>query len=130
MKKKLKAAILTEKYQICRLPAGTKIPEEIFKQAFYSITKTQDEISILIPESDIIRTNQIDHGWRCIKILGPLDFKLTGVLASVTTPLAQAGISVLSVSTYETDYLFVKEQELKLSLTILSKILKLVGTST
>lgn len=128
--KKLKATVLADKYQICHLAINEKIPSDVYSQAFYSITKTSDEISIIIPESDIIKDAQIEKGWRCIKVLGPLDFKLTGILASITTPLAQAGISVLSISTFETDYLFIKEKELKLGLAILSKIMKLVGSAT
>jgi hypothetical protein len=50
-------------------------------------------------------------GWCCLKVLGPIDLALTGVLASLTTPLAQAEVSTLAVSTYDTDYLLVPEAD-------------------
>lgn len=53
-----------------------------------------------------------ERGWRCLKVGGPLSFELTGVLAALTRPLADAGIPVFALSTYETDYLLVKEEQL------------------
>lgn len=124
---KLKASVLSEEFQICKLPVNSKIPSEIWNASFCSVSKTSDEISIVIPKKQSIMNVQSETGWRAIKILGPLDFKLTGVLASLINPLAKAGISVFAISTYETDYLFVKSENLKISLHLLSNILKLVG---
>ncbi len=52
------------------------------------------------------------RGWRGLKVAGPLDFALTGVLASLAGPLAEAGVSIFAISTYDTDYLFVREEQL------------------
>jgi uncharacterized protein len=53
-----------------------------------------------------------EGGWRCLKVQGPLDFALTGILAALTAPLAAAGIAVFAVSTYDTDYLLLKAENL------------------
>lgn len=54
----------------------------------------------------------MEHGWRALQVEGPLDFSLTGILASLATPLSGAGISIFAISTYDTDYLLVKEVHL------------------
>ena len=130
MKKKLKASILADEFQICRLPAGSRIPSEIWNASFCTVSKTVDEISIVVPTAQTVIDAQTETGWRAIKILGPLDFNLNGVLASVAAPLAKAGISVLAISTYETDYLFVKNVNLKMALHLLSNIVKLTGSES
>ncbi len=127
MKKKLTASILSEEFQICRLPANGKIPPEIWENVFCTVSKTTDEISIIVPITQEIMDARIETGWRAIKILGPLDFKLTGVLSSLVAPLAKAGISVFAISTFETDYLFIKSENLKISLHLLSNFVKLKG---
>jgi len=53
-----------------------------------------------------------EKGWRCLKVDGPLDFSLTGILTSLAAPLSAAGISIFAISTYDTDYLLLKEEQL------------------
>lgn len=62
-----------------------------------------------------------DEGWRALKVEGPLDFSATGILATLITPLAKEGISIFAVSTYDTDYLLVKERHLEKAVEILSR---------
>ena len=54
-----------------------------------------------------------EKGWRCLKVLGPLDLGLTGILASLAAPLAEAGVPIFAISTYDTDYILVKEENLE-----------------
>ena len=76
-----------------------------------SITRTADELSIICatipPEVDG------ERGWRCLKVRGPLDFSLTGVLASIAGPLADAAVPIFSISTFDTDYILVREFDLE-----------------
>ncbi len=76
---------------------------------FCSITRTADEVSIVCPLGRVPDDVRRESGWRCLKVEGPLDFALTGILASLAVPLAQAGISIFAISTYDTDYLLVKD---------------------
>jgi len=80
---------------------------------FYSITRTTEELSVVCPELAIPDEIVSEKGWRCLKIHGPLDFSLIGILSSLTIPLTKAGISIFAISTYDTDYLLVQETELE-----------------
>lgn len=105
--------ILGETMAICRLDANSPPPEWAFTGKFFSISRTSDELSIICPEQIIPTGIKSEHGWRAIKVIGPLDFSLTGVLSSLLEPLAAAKISILSLSTYETDFVFVRSEDLK-----------------
>lgn len=93
---------------VCRLEPLTPVPAWAAGE-FYSVTCTPDEVSIVCPESSIPPGVQCERGWRILKIDGPLDFGLVGVLAGVLVPLVRAGVSVFTLSTFETDYILVKQ---------------------
>ena len=88
--------------------------------AFWSVTRTADELSVICPEDAIPEGAVVESGWRGLRVAGPLDFALTGVAAALTAPLAEAGISVLPVATFDTDYLFVREDSLPRALAALA----------
>src|SRR5688572_16837698 len=77
--------------------------------AFLSITRTPDELSIVCDESSVPDDVIAERGWRAFQLEGPIPFDVTGVAASLTAPLAADGISVFLISTYDTDWLLVKE---------------------
>lgn len=110
---KLSILILPEIYAICRLSPQQKIPIPINKEHFFSVTQTNDEISIVLDERDVSPDcTTVELGWRCMKVDGPLYFSLIGILASITVPLAEAKVSIFTISTYDTDYVLVKSQDL------------------
>jgi hypothetical protein len=111
LKKKL--LLLSETFSICRLEKNAPIPEWALTGGFYSITRTAEELSVVCPQNRVPPGIQKQDGWKALRVEGPLDFSLTGVLASLTTPLAREGISVFATSTYDTDYLLVKEKQLE-----------------
>lgn len=80
--------------------------------AFFAVTRTPGELSVVLPEAAVEAGWRAEKGWRCLAVAGPLDFALTGVLASLASPLAAAGVSLFAVSTYDTDYLLVREEDL------------------
>ncbi len=118
---KLKLLLLPETLVICRLDKDAPIPEWALKGVFFSVTRTREELSVVCPQIHAPAEIEREEGWRCIKAQGPLDFSLTGILASLTLPLARAGISVFAISTYDTDYLLVKEENLEKAVEILIK---------
>ncbi len=81
-----------------------------------SVTLTRDELSLVVPEDAAPESAQIAGGWRALRVAGVLDFALTGVLASLAAPLADAGISIFAVSTYDTDYLLIPATNLTTAL--------------
>ncbi len=118
---KLDLVILKKKFAICQLSPKDSIPDPSKLGDFWSITKTDEEISIIIPENLIPVNCKSEKGWRAIKIIGPLYFSLTGIIANLSTVLAKAGISIFTFSTYNTDYIFVKEENLEQSKEVLEK---------
>jgi hypothetical protein len=96
-------------YAICRLPHDAALPAWAFGGAIVSITRTADELSVVFLQGAVPAGVRCEHDWRCLRVAGTLDLSLVGVLASLVAPLADGGISVFAVSTFDTDYLLVKE---------------------
>ena len=111
--KALELHLLDGRYAVSKLERSSPLPPDwVRNDQFLSITLTSDELSIVSRENAVPAQVRTEKGWRCIKVAGPLDFSLTGILASLLNPLAEKGISVFAVSTYDTDYLLVKEENL------------------
>ena len=110
----LALAILPESFGICRLHPRTRLPRWVFRaSSFYSVTRTRDELSIVAREDLIPERIECERDWRGIKVIGPLDFGLVGVVASLALPLARAGVSLFTVSSFDTDYLLVRAKNLE-----------------
>lgn len=108
----LKMSVMKNNFGVCRLEPGAPIPEWAANGDFVSITRTQDELSVVCPQSTIPEGILCERDWRAFKVEGPLDFSLTGILSSISTVLAQRGISIFAISTYDTDYILVKGKDL------------------
>lgn len=122
MKKiKLTFLLLKNLYAVCRLDSTTVIPDWAKSGEFCSITKTPDELSVVCIEDNILPGAKCEKGWRILKIQGLLDFALTGILASAAATLANQNISIFAFSTFNTDYILVKEEQIKNAITALEK---------
>jgi hypothetical protein len=108
----LEVSTLQDRLAVCRLLPGDPVPKWAWSGALASVTRTRDELSIVCAEDGVPEGVSCERGWRCLSVQGPIAFSEVGVLASLLTPLAEAGISVFAVSTYETDYLLVKQDAL------------------
>ena len=113
--------LLKEKYGVCRLDKTELIPKLAQNSDFFSITKTSDELSIVCSQDNIPNEVKCEKDWRILKIEGPLDFSLIGILASISTILAQKGISIFAISTYDTDYILVKNDDIDNAISALIK---------
>jgi hypothetical protein len=100
--------ILSDAFAICRLSPTEDVPEWAMMGEFVSITHTSDELSIVCAEEYVPSDVKADRGWRALKVEGPLDLALTGILASLANPLAEAKINLFAISTFDTDYLLAK----------------------
>jgi hypothetical protein len=89
-------------------------------ERFVSVTRTAEELSIVCPSDAVPDSVRTERDFRALKIEGPFDFSLTGILLAVIGPLADAGISIFAVSTYDTDYVLVKKKDLKHAVSVLS----------
>jgi uncharacterized protein len=108
-----KLELLPDIFAVCRLDKDAPIPVWATRGGFCSITRTVEELSVVCPQAMVPGGVKQEGEWRALMVAGPLDFSLTGVLASLTAPLAREGISVFAVSTYDTDYFLVKKEQLE-----------------
>lgn len=117
----LTLSILDGSFAVCRLSPDATVPDWATLGAFTAITRTADELSVICPAANVPAGTQAEAPLRCLKVEGPLDFSLIGILASLATPLAVARVWILAVSTYNTDYLLVKESQLDLAVAALTQ---------
>lgn len=116
----LALSTLPQTLAVCRLDPGVPMPEWAWQEAFCSITRTADELSIICEQSAVPEGVKCERDWRALKLDGPLDFNLVGVLASILEPLAEAAIGILAVGTYDTDYVLVKAGQYERALVVLA----------
>lgn len=105
--------ILADAFIIHQLPASFPVPEVVFGSSFMVIVRTSEELSLVIPESIKIESERSSGSWACIKVNGPLDLNQVGILSGISTTLAEAGISIFAISTYNTDFILVNIEQLE-----------------
>ncbi len=108
--------VLPGHFAVCQLKNDSPVPKWVLQGAFVSITRTDEELSIVCAEESVPAEVRAERGWRCLKVCGPFAFTEVGVLASLTEPLARAGISLFAVSTFDTDYILIQEPDLERAL--------------
>lgn len=108
----LDLALLPDTLAVCRLPPGTGSPPWLGGEAFVSVTHTPHETSVVCRAALVPSGVRAEPGWRALRVAGPLDFALTGILASLLSPLATAGVAVFALSTFDTDHVLVRETAL------------------
>ncbi len=117
---RLTLAVLPERFAVCSLGPSDEIPAWATWARVFSVTRTRDELSIVCSEENVPPGIRCATGWRALRFGGTFDLALTGILASVAVPLAEAGISIFAFSTYDTDYVMVREAQLEQALAVLS----------
>lgn len=113
--------ILETIFSVVKLLPTDEIPSWAGKGEFISITRTNEELSIVCPTSYVPNGNlkDVEHDWKCIKVEGVLDFGLTGILSSLANPLAENNISIFAISTFNTDYLLIKMHSIEKAKSVL-----------
>jgi hypothetical protein len=102
--------LLAEDYAVCRLPVGAELPPGLFDGPLggvVSVTCTRDEVSVICRADRVPPDATVETPWRCFRVAGPVDLALTGILASLVVPLADARVNIFAFSTFDTDYLLV-----------------------
>ncbi len=128
---RLRLDLLPDRLAVCRLDPGAPLPDAALLPpaapppgatrlaaparggAIFSVTRTGEELSIVCNEDLAPPGSRVERGWRCLQVAGPLQFSLTGVLAALAVPLAERGVSIFALSTFDTDYLLVKSEQLE-----------------
>jgi hypothetical protein len=109
-------------YAICRLAPGDSLPPWAVHGAFFSVTRTPAELSVVCDVARVPSGVKAEGPWSVLAVRGPLDLNITGVLAGLATPLATAGISIFAVSTYDTDYLLVRDHDMARAVRVLREV--------
>jgi uncharacterized protein len=113
-------SLTTQRLIVCQLAPDASIPAwALDAKGFSSISRTSEELSIVCAEGLPPKDVKQEGGWRVFKVDGPLDFTLTGILVSIAAPLAKAGISIFAISTYNTDYVLVKQDKVEAAINAL-----------
>ena len=114
----LKYRVLMERLAVSRLASDASIPAWALEGGFFCVIRTRDELSIVCTE-DVCTADRMphgapsEHGWVALKLEGPFPFSMTGVLASFLQPLAEARIPIFAISTFDTDYVLIKRENLE-----------------
>jgi len=111
VRQSLRLRLLEGTFAVCRLAPEEPLPEWA-RGELVSIARTREELSVVCAESAVPDGVRREGDWRCLGVVGPLPFSAVGVLASLVSPLSEAGISIFVLSTFDTDYLMVKYEHL------------------
>jgi len=116
----LKLALLPGRLAVCRLPARAPVPAWAVGRGFCSVTRTARELSLVVPQARVPRGVCCQRDFRAFRVEGRLPLSAVGVLASLVVPLARAGVSLFSLSTYDTDYILVRQSALSQTVRVLT----------
>jgi uncharacterized protein len=122
---KLSLSVLPDRLAVCRMDKKNAIPSWATDGTFFSISRTDDELSIVCSENRVPDNIKSEKNWRALKVIGPLDFSLTGILASLANALAEAKISIFAISTFDTDYILLDNKNLERAVKVLSSFCSL-----
>ena len=100
------------RYAIAKFPCDAAIPDWANGAAFFSVTRTLEELSVVTGETSLPAELDASRGWRMLKVHGPFGFDETGVVAALANPLARVGVGIFVISTFDTDYLLVQQEEI------------------
>lgn len=114
-------SLLPERLAIVRLSPDTHVPPWAWRGTFFSITRTSDELSIVCLENTLPAEIISQTGWRAFKVHGPFVLSEVGVLSAIAAPLAEAGVSIFVISTFDTDYVLLKSEQLTGALVALKR---------
>ena len=103
--------ILPSEYRIYQLAPNSSIPTQVFDEEFFSVTKTEDEVSLVCSARISIESKNVEAGFSCMQVVGPLDFSLTGILSEISSVFSRENISIFAISTFNTDYILFKTVE-------------------
>jgi hypothetical protein len=107
---------------VCRLDAGSDVPPWVDRsREFASVTRTTDELSVVCARDDVPEGVRMEGPWRAFRVQGPIVMTLVGVVAALANPLAEAGISIFAMSTFDTDYILVHEPDFEAAVGALTR---------
>ena len=107
--------LLPERLAVCRLEPDQVDLDWDPGEGLLSVTFTSEEVSVVCEEAYAPADAEIARGWRCLRVVGPLDFEMVGVLANLAGALAAERIPIFALSTFDTDHILVRSSDLERS---------------
>jgi hypothetical protein len=117
----LKLRMISGQFAICKLQPGESIPSWAISGKIWSVTQTVTELSIVCRQENIPQDVKAEGNWRILEVVGPLPFEMVGVLSALANPLAEKGVSIFTLSTFETDLILVQERSFEIACQTLIK---------
>lgn len=105
-------SVLGGEYAVCQLPEDAAPPTWAYAGEFWSVTRAPGELSVVCLKANVPEGVRVERDWAALRLHGPFEFTLTGILASVLNPLRDAGVGIFALSTFDTDYLLVAQLQL------------------
>ena len=109
----LKYRVLAQPLAVCRLASDASVPTWALEGGFFGGVRTREELSIVCSEDRVLDGAVAERGFVALKLEGPFPFSMTGVLASFLQPLAEAQVAIFAISTFDTDYVLIKRENLE-----------------
>lgn len=125
----LTLTLMEHTLKIHRLPADAKLPAAALNSPFFAVMRTEQELSLVLPEGIELTSDQGEAGWACFKVEGPLALDQVGVMAGIAGALAKGGVALFALSTFDTDYILVKREQVGKAKTALTSAGMLVRTN-
>jgi len=119
--KKFRLKLLGRDFGIVKLEPERPVPDWAMMNGLWSVTRTESELTIVCPETAIPADVAYDGTWQCMRVEGTFDFETTGVIASLSVPLSQSGISIYVFSSYVTDYFLIKKKNIQHAIRVLEQ---------
>ena len=118
---KLNLSLLEGRFVVVQLDPSASIPTWALEDGFFTVSRTSEELSIVCLESNVPADSdlRLERDWACLKLQGPFEFSLTGILLSVLEPLAKVNVGIFALSTFNTDYVLVKAEHLETAIVAL-----------
>lgn len=109
----IRLRVLPGEYAVCRMPPDRELTVPVAAGPLYAVTRTADELSVVCAKGSTPTHATVEPGWAAVGVAGPLDFALVGILAAIANALANVGVAIFAVSTYDTDYVLLKTDQLE-----------------
>jgi hypothetical protein len=119
MAHKLKLRKISEQFAVCRLAQDAPLPSWATSGEIWSVTRTPTELSVVCTQNSLPQNLAAERNWVALQVVGPIPFGMVGVLSSLTVPLADAGVSIFALSTFETDFVLVRNESFEVACRVL-----------
>jgi hypothetical protein len=118
---KLRLRKIPQEFAVCRLAPDAPLPSWATSGDIWSVTRTPTELSVVCSQNSLPKNLAAERNWVALQVIGPISFGMVGILSSLTLPLADAGVSIFVLSTYETDFILVRNESFEIACRVLTQ---------